>query len=30
MSGWTRPQLLRTMLSHCKRLCNAHVADARI
>jgi hypothetical protein len=30
MSGWTRPQLFWTVLSHGQRLCGAHVADARI
>jgi hypothetical protein len=30
MNGWTRPQLFWTMLSHCQRMCGAHVADARI
>jgi hypothetical protein len=30
MSGWIRPQLFWIVLSHCQRLCSAHVADARI
>jgi hypothetical protein len=30
MSGWTRPQLFWTVLSHGQRLCGAHVAYARI
>jgi hypothetical protein len=30
MSGWTRPHLFWTVLSHGQRLCSANVADARI
>jgi hypothetical protein len=30
MSGWTELQFFWVVLSHCQRLCSAHVAYARI